>query len=826
MDIRLSAGSSLVFSIAALEAAIGHCKELTPEHLFLAMCKVCDLEENEFDQIAAALQVCGKEAKGEVRALGDLLEQGNVDFTRTRRELRKLLQKESDLSGSFSGHRSESCRRVCRNAETRTAVMGEQRVLLSFFLWGILTEGSPLIREALGDAGRVWADLCRVCNVEPSSVSISSERQKESASESEQGQGPAKVEERAAAKNGKSRTPLLDKFGRDVTALARAGKLAPCIGRKEEMRLLAQILCRQTKSNPVLVGDPGVGKTCIVEGLAQRIVHPEAPETIRGWRIVEISMANLIAGCIYQGQFEQRLQTMIAEARSDPNLILFMDELHTVIGAGGSSDKGMDAGQILKPAMARGEIRLIGATTTAEYRKFIEPDGALERRFQVVWVNEPTREEAVEILEGLRPRLEQHHKVKLDPGVVEKAVEWSMRYLPDRRLPDKALDLIDQACAAKMIRTLSPVVVDGEEGLVVGDEQLERITEEDIAYVISERCRIPVGSIAIDEAAKLVELEEFLMRRVIGQDVAIKEVAEAIRTARVGLKKPNRPVGVFLFVGSTGTGKTELAKALAEFLFGTEDALIRFDMSEYGEKHNVARLIGAPPGYLGHDEEGQLTGKVRTRPFCVVLFDEIEKAHPDVFNIFLQIFDDGRLTDSKGRRTMFTESIMILTSNLGIASQVEVPRRGIGFDLGGDEGAAASGVRLEVYRRRIEEAVRQVFRPELLNRINHQVIFYPLTKEVVFQILDKLIEQLNRLLADKGVTVELSVEAKELLLAEGYSEAYGARELERAFERLLVTPLGMEILEKRIDRGARVHVVVRDGSLQFQCGDRPSHETF
>jgi ATP-dependent Clp protease ATP-binding subunit ClpC len=792
-----------------LEAALGVNRELMPEHLFLALCKLCDTTDGDLAELASAVKVDGAAMKEEIAAMRQVLSRAGVDVTQTRRRLRSQLRKDPDVAGRFEGHRSDACRAVCRVAEGRAAALAEPKVQIAHFLYALLQEGSPILRQVVGERDGLWTELCAACQVQHAAAALRPEaRPPHSPGQVQEGTPQASPEKRQTS------TPLLDKLGRDLTSLAREGKLTPCIGRKGEIRSVAQALRRQTKNNPVLVGDPGVGKTCIAEGLALRVVRPDAPDAIRDWRIVEVSMASLIAGCVYQGQFEERLQTLVNEVRSDPNLVLFMDELHTMVGAGGSSGKGMDAGQVLKPALARGEIRLIGATTTAEYRKHIEPDAALERRFQLVWVDEPSRDEAIEILEGIRPRLEAHHNAILDEGVVEKTVEWSMRYLPDHRLPDKAIDLIDQACAAKILNTLSVHAPDVDDTFVPQRKAIDRVTVKDIADAISQRCRIPVSAFAEDEGRRLLLLEEALGNRVKGQDHAISTLAEAIRTARAGIKKPNRPVGVFLFAGATGTGKTELAKALAEFLFGSEDALIRFDMSEYAEKHNVARLIGAPPGYIGHDEEGQLTGKVRTRPYSVILFDEIEKAHSEVFNIFLQIFDDGRLTDARGRRTLFTESIIILTSNLGSSQVAGKAKRRIGIDIG-SRSVEPDGIGPPDYERSILEAVRGAFRPELVNRINHIVVFRPLSREVVADILGGLVDQLNGALADRRIEVELSSEVFDIIIAEGYSETYGARELERVFERRIATPLAKAILEERIVAGSAVRARVAGGEIRF-----------
>jgi ATP-dependent Clp protease ATP-binding subunit ClpC len=518
-------------------------------------------------------------------------------------------------------------------------------------------------------------------------------------------------------------------------------------------------------------------------------------------------MASLVAGTKYRGEFEERMQGLIREVTEADDVILFIDEVHTILGAG-AAEGTVDAANILKPALTRGDLRCIGATTIGEYRKHIEKDPALERRFQMVWVDEPTREEAVEILRGLRPRFEEHHGLQITDEAIEAAVELSMRYLPDFRLPDKAIDLIDQACASGRIATLSafsdlPAVAS--------------IGRPEVAAVVAQRCRLPVERLTEDDAARLLRMEEALRRRVIGQEEAVRAVSEAVRTARAGLKDPRRPIGVFLFVGTTGTGKTELAKALAEFLFDDEQRLIRIDMSEYMEKHAVSRLIGAPPGYVGYEEEGQLTGPVRSNPYSVVLFDEVEKAHPDVFDIFLQIFDDGRLTDARGRRASFSETVIILTSNLG--NRIEGAARPIGLQLAG-AAAKAGDAEQETYRRRIMDAVKGALRPELLNRIQRTVFFFPLSQESLRQIIDKILGGLRQRLRGRRVNVELSEAAYDLLMQEGSHPQFGAREMERAIDRLLVQPLGKALLEGRFAEGTTVRVDAGDGELVLEDAQR------
>ncbi|MBU4036252.1 MAG: ATP-dependent Clp protease ATP-binding subunit, partial [Proteobacteria bacterium] len=607
------------------------------------------------------------------------------------------------------------------------------------------------------------------------------------------------------------------KFGRDITKLAREGKLDPSIGRGKEIKKIAQILMQKKKNNPILIGEAGVGKTAVVEGFAIKIAQDGALQQIRNFKVLELNMGSLVAGTKYRGEFEERLETILNEASSDPDIVLFIDEIHTMVGAGAAGGS-IDAGNILKPALARGAIKCIGATTTAEYRKYIEKDPALERRFQVVWIDEPTKDEAIQILKGLRPKFEEHHGVKIPDEVVEKAVELSMRYLTDFRLPDKAIDIIDQACARVMLKTFSP-------GTVPTKMNVE-LAIEDIARVVSERCRIPVISLTTEDKSRLLKIEDYLKQRVMGQNHAVKEIGKAIRSAKAGLKDPNKPI-VFLFVGSTGTGKTELAKALAEFLFYDENRLITFDMSEYQEKQSIAKLIGSPPGYIGYDDEGQLTGKIRTNPYSVILFDEIEKAHPDIFDIFLQIFDEGRLTDAHGRRVNFSESVVILTSNLGSGfGQNSGERKPIGIDIDkaySDEKETVSGLGIEEdskkwkdYEDQIKKVIGNAFRPEFLNRIQKRITFYPLGKGTVKQIISvKILAELNNKLKSKGIQVVLSQDALDALIEKGFSEVFGAREIKRVFDQYISEPLSQMILEGEIKSGQEVKISMSSNGLRF-----------
>jgi len=653
---------------------------------------------------------------------------------------------------------------------------------------------------------------------------------------------------------GQPRTPLLDRYGRDLTLLAREGSLPPLIGREQEMLGLARVLVRQRKANAVLVGEAGVGKTGIVEGLAARLTAGGAPADLTDVRIVELTMSALVAGTKYRGEFEERMEAVLKEARETPGLILFLDELHTVLGAGAASG-ATDAASILKPMLARGEIRVIGATTASEYHRYVEEDPALQRRFAVIWVEEPTRAEAVEILQGVAGFMERHHHVEIAEDAPATAVELAMRYLPEQHLPDKAIDLLDQACAAARIPSLGPAVPASPSPSTLSanhapvtpgpsrdtspdptadqadqvDPQADplraspapsststiRVSRADLISVVAERTRIPVERVAVTEARRLLDLEAHLSRRVIGQEPAVTAVAEAVRASRAGLGDPRRPIGVFLLAGPTGSGKTELAKALAGFLFDDERRLLRIDMSEYQDRYTVSRLLGAPPGYLGHDREGQLSGPLRAHPHSVVLFDEVEKAHPEVLDLFLQIFDEGQLTDARGRRISFTESVVMMTTNLGYERGAD---DGIGFRAGGRvaDRAPTAGPG------RIMAELRRVLRPELLGRVGNVVVFDPLSREALEAVLTKLIARVHDRLADRALTLELDQPARDLLLNEGADPRSGARALEQTVERLLVQPLGRELLAGAFPDGSIVHVTAEPNADMDTDATRPN----
>jgi ATP-dependent Clp protease ATP-binding subunit ClpC len=635
---------------------------------------------------------------------------------------------------------------------------------------------------------------------------------------------------------------LLDQFGRNLTKQSQEGKLDPVVGRQTEIERLMQILSRRTKNNPVLIGEPGVGKTAVVEGLAARIATNQVPELLKNKQIYTLDLAALVAGSKYRGEFEERLKKVMKEIMQRGDIILFIDELHNLVGAG-AAEGAIDAASILKPALARGELQTIGATTLDEYRKYLERDAALERRFQQVRVEEPTVDDTVQILRGLRDRYEAHHRVKITDEALKASAELADRYIQDRHLPDKAIDLIDEAASRIRIRSMSAppryreleeeierVRKEKEESIEAqefekaaslrdkerkltqkkreleedwrnseeGDEQPE-VGEEEIADIVSMWTGIPVFKLTEAESARLVRMEEELHKRVVGQEEAIVAVSKSIRRARAGIKDPKRPTGSFIFLGPSGVGKTELARTLAEFLFGDEDAMIQVDMSEYMEKHSVSRLVGSPPGYIGYDEGGQLTEAVRRKPYSVLLLDEIEKAHPDVFNILLQILEEGKLTDAQGRRVDFRNTIVIMTSNIG-ASQIS-KNQGFGFAVGDEQGLS-----YEEMKSRVMGELKKVFRPELLNRIDEIIVFHKLSKEEITVIIDLNLRRLREQMATHSVTIELTDEAKELLVDKGYDPAMGARPLRRAIQRHIEDPLADYVLGRSIDPGSTILV--------------------
>lgn len=650
-------------------------------------------------------------------------------------------------------------------------------------------------------------------------------------------------------KKGKSNTPTLDEFGTDLTEKARNGGIDPVIGREKEIERVIQILSRRTKNNPCLIGEPGVGKTAIAEGLALKIVKDEVPELLAGKKIVALDLTSMVAGTKYRGDFEERIKKAMDEVKNAKNVILFIDEVHTLIGAG-AAEGAVDAANILKPALARGEIQVIGATTIDEYRKNIEKDAALERRFQSVMVGEPTEDETVEILKGLRDKYEAHHKVKIPDEAIESAVKMSSRYIADRFLPDKAIDLIDEAASRVRLKAFTAPpnlksmeqeikrleqekasavksqdfenaakIRDKEKSLqTLLDEEKDKwknrsgkdikvVTTEDIANVVSSWSGIPVTQLTKEESERLLNMENILHERIVGQDKAVSAVAKAIRRGRVGIKNPNRPLGSFIFLGPTGVGKTELCKSLAEAMFGSEDAIIKLDMSEYMEKHTVSKLIGSPPGYVGFEEGGQLTEKIRRKPYSVVLFDEIEKAHPDVFNMLLQILEDGVLTDSKGRKVSFKNAIIIMTSNVG-ASKITGNNASLGFGENSDENKNIEEL--------VMEDLKRTFKPEFLNRIDEIIVFNRLKKEDIQEIAKRMLKSLDKRLAEMDIELSFTDDAISAIADAGFDDVYGARPLRRAIQQKIEDPLSERMLEKKVVSGGRYVADFKDGKFTFE----------
>ncbi len=754
-----------------------------------------------------------------------------VDLNRVRQEVERITPKGDKIIQQGISY-TPRAKRVVELAIEESQNLGHNYVGTEHLMLGLVREGEGIAAQVLSNLGidlkRARKEVIQLLGGEEASGK---------APEGEKAGGP--------------QTPTVDSFGRDLTKMAKDGKLDPVVGREKEIERVVQILSRRTKNNPCLIGEPGVGKTAIAEGLAYHIIEGKVPEILRGKRVVTIELAAVVAGTKYRGEFEERLRKLMNELRQAGNVLVFIDELHTLIGAG-AAEGAIDASNILKPALARGELQCIGATTMDEYRKHIEKDPALERRFQPIKVGEPSQEESIEILKGLRDRYEAHHKVKITDEALEAAVKLGDRYISDRYLPDKAIDLIDEAASRVRIRnyTAPPDLKEVEDKLnnlrtekeasvrnqefekaaklrddehklkeeldeqkkewekQVGASDLSLVTDEDVAYIVSSWTGVPVKRLAEEESARLMKLEETLHRRVIGQDEAVCSVSKAVRRARAGLKDPKRPIGSFIFLGPTGVGKTELGRALAEALFGDENAIIRLDMSEYMEKHATARLIGAPPGYIGYEEGGQLTAKVRRSPYSVILLDEIEKAHPDVFNILLQILEDGRLTDGKGRTVDFRNTVIIMTSNVGATF---LKKSTVGF------GASSEDNDYEGMKDRIMDELKKTFRPEFLNRVDDQIVFHALSEEHIRQIVDLMLDELNRRIEEYSLHLEVTDDVKGLLLKEGFDPSYGARPLRRVIQRRLEDGISEELLQGKIGPGDTVEVTTEDEStLSFQ----------
>lgn len=737
---------------------------------------------------------------------------------------------------------SPRAKRVLDLAMREARNMGVNYVGTEHILLGLLAEGEGVAAQVLTAMG----------------LEIQAVREEITATLSGGEMGPARGQTAAespvsaASRVTRSRTPTLDSLGIDLTEMARKRDLDPVIGRVKEIQRVIQILSRRTKNNPVLIGEPGVGKTAIVEGLAQKVVAGDVPEILKGKRVVQLNMGNLVAGTKYRGEFEERLRKLVKELVESKDVVLFIDEVHTIVGAGGA-EGAVDAANILKPSLSKGDFQVVGATTFDEYRKHIEKDAALERRFQPVVVQEPGVDDTIAILKGLRDRYEAHHRVKIEDSALEAASRLGERYISDRFLPDKAIDLVDEAAARARLKTmetpadlkeleraLEQVLKEKESAVSaqefekaarlrdeerkVSDELEEKraswllrrnqeepvVNGEDIAAIVSEWTGIPVVQLTEEETARLLRMEDELHRRMVGQQEAVNAVSRAVRRARSGLKDPKRPVGSFLFLGPTGVGKTEMAKALAAFLFGSEEAMVRYDMSEYMERHEVSKLIGAPPGYVGYEEGGKLTEAIRRRPYAVLLFDEIEKAHPDVFNLLLQILEDGRLTDGQGRTVDFRNTVVIMTSNVGARDLAKGQGLGFAAEKGLSEGDHQKA------KERVLEAMKQAFRPEFLNRVDDIVVFRALSREELLKIVDLMLAEVEKRVKDRGIGIHVSEEARDFLLEKGYDPKYGARPLRRTIQRMVEDRLADLFLEGRFKEGARVQVEPEGDHLAFR----------
>ena len=783
----------------------------------------------------------------EESSVSSLLEKLGVTYERVCDEIEELVGM-GDFKFSEAFGYTPRTKRVLEMSREEAAKLQQNYVGVEHILLALLLEREGVANRILRDIGVDTQQLYQ--RMMAATTEALKRRGQQPGDASQEGSSSGSANPSA----GQESAPTLMQYGRDLTAAARAGELDPVIGRSEEIERIIQILSRRTKNNPVLIGEPGVGKSAVAEGLAQKIAEGNVPELLRGKRIVSLDLAGMLAGAKYRGEFEERMKNVMDELKRDRSIILFIDELHTLIGAG-AAEGAIDAANILKPALARGEIQCIGATTIDEYRKHIEKDAALERRFQPVQVGEPSKEEAVAILKGLRDRYEAHHKVRITDEAIEAAVQLSDRYITDRYLPDKAIDLIDEAASRVRIRSYTTppdmkeleakiqqlnkekeeaiahqnferaAQIRDEERAIRADMEAQRkawedrrstaqrqVGAEEVAQIVASWTHIPVTQLTQDESDRLLHLEETLHQRVVGQDEAVSAVSRAIRRARAGLKDVHRPIGSFLFLGPTGVGKTELCKALAEAMFGDESALVRIDMSEYMEKFSVSRMIGSPPGYVGHAEGGQLTEAVRRKPYSVVLFDEIEKAHPDVFNILLQVLEDGRLTDSTGRTVDFRNTICVMTSNVG-AADVEKNSRALGFSsTGKGEMSARSYERM---KESMLEELKRTFRPEFLNRVDELIVFHPLDEENILRIAGLMVGSVAQRLKERGIALSWDDNVLQYLAKEGFDPTYGARPLRRAIQRMVEDDLSEEILSGRIKLGDTVRMGLAEDHLTF-----------
>ena len=769
-----------------------------------------------------------------------VLEENGVEEAKVVELVSQLISPNTSVQMAENAAYTPRARRVIENSYKEAVRFKAAQIGTEHILIAILREGDCVASRLLNTMGisvqKLYIDLLAAMGEDASSAR-------------------EEMQNRSMGKRGSS-TPALDSFSRNLTQMALDGKLDPVIGREYEIQRVIQILSRRTKNNPCLIGEPGVGKTAVVEGLAQRIAAGDVPDTIANKRVMTLDLSGMVAGSKYRGEFEERIKKVIAEVIESRDVLLFIDEIHTIIGAGGA-EGALDASNILKPSLARGELQLIGATTIDEYRKYIEKDAALERRFQPVTVEEPSEEESIAILKGLRSRYEEHHKVEITDDALEAAVKLSARYINDRFLPDKAIDLIDEAASKVRLQNYTKPAkikdyeaqiddLEEEKETAIREEAYEKagdikkkqeklkdkirqtlekwekekenrkltVGENEVADVVAGWTKIPVKKLAEEESERLKNLENILHERVVGQEEAVTAVSKAIRRGRIGLKDPKRPIGSFLFLGPTGVGKTELSKALAEAMFGTEISLIRVDMSEYMEKHSVSKMIGSPPGYVGYDEGGQLSEKVRRNPYSVILFDEIEKAHPDVFNILLQVLDDGHITDAQGRKIDFKNTIIIMTSNAG-AENIIAPKR-LGFGVATDAKADH-----EFMKGRVMEEVKRLFKPEFLNRIDEIIVFHQLTKEHMKGIADIMLKGIEKRCKEQlGIALTVNEAAKELLIDKGYDEKYGARPLRRTIQSMLEDKMAEEILDGKIRKSTGVEVGCEEGKLTFTVKKR------
>jgi ATP-dependent Clp protease ATP-binding subunit ClpC len=786
---ELSISANLAWQIAAGEAAAANHQFIEEEHIFIGILSLEKLlmpnaeESGLKPQDHQAVQV-------EHDVIEDVLRGFELDSAQLRRLLRKRLGEGNYKRIEKVIHRSELCKRIFFRADELVARTGEISCL--HLLAAIIEKPGGILGSALAEAGVKHADL------KEQAIAFAGMQQRPD-------QDPAKVHpgEHKVVQVG---THFLDKYGRDLTQEAREGKVGPFVGRRQELLQVIQTLARRSKNNPVLLGEAGVGKTAIVEALALRVVEGKDPHVLTGKRIVELNISTLVGGTKYRGEFEERLSRIIEEVKTHPEVILFIDELHNVVGAG-RVEGGMDAGNLMKPALARGDLRCIGATTIGEYRRYVEADPALERRFEKIIVNEPSSDEVLEMLKGIRPKWEEHHRVRITDQALETAVNLSIRFDVDHQLPDKAIDLVDKAGARIKIPMLSMRMDEASDKVLEKPTGIGRgaeVTEVTIAQVLSEKMGLPLeiisGHLEGTSQSRLLELEAYLKKKIIGQDEAVKTVCQRLLLAHAGLGKRRGPLAVFLFLGPTGIGKTELARSLSEVLFGSESQMIRFDMSEYMEEHSVAKLIGSPPGYVGHEEEGQLTGKLRTKPYSVVLFDEVEKAHPRVFDLFLQLFDEGRLTDAKGRTADARNAIFIMTSNIAADKSAQK----IGF---GEEGTAES-------KEAIFQELKNQFRAEFINRIDEIVLFKKLTEEDVRKILKPMLDEIcKNVQKNHNVTLRFDEEVEDFLAKAGYSPQYGVRELRRTVERLIQIPLSELVLSGDLKRYARWQAINRSDGI-------------